>query len=86
MHGQGNFFDPRLDDATQYPVAAKNKSGHTVSDNDRVTGKLNGLQAYQLSLAERASGVNSSYRDAQTQMLATNLQSSSAAFKFLFFH
>jgi hypothetical protein len=51
MHGQGNFFDARLDDATQFPVAAKNKSGHTVAATDRVTSKLGGLQAYQLALA-----------------------------------
>ena len=28
MHGKGTFFDPRLDDATQFPVAAKNGFGH----------------------------------------------------------
>jgi hypothetical protein len=52
MHGKGNFFDPRLDDATRFPVAAKNKFGHVVVDNeeDRVTSKLPGLHEYQLSL------------------------------------
>ena len=51
MHGQGNFFDPRLDDAVQFPVAARNRSGHTKVDVDLVTSKLPGLQAYQLSIA-----------------------------------
>jgi cytochrome c peroxidase len=50
MHGQGNFFDPRLDNATQFPVAAKNRSGHTTVDKDLVSSKLAGLQAYQLSI------------------------------------
>jgi len=27
MHGIGNFFDPRLDDATKFPVAARNRLG-----------------------------------------------------------
>ena len=51
MHGQGNFTDSRLDDAVQFPVAAKNKSGHTHVDVDLVSAKLPGLQAYQLALA-----------------------------------
>ena len=28
MHGQGNFFDPRLDDANRFPIAARNGFGH----------------------------------------------------------
>jgi len=28
MHGVGNFYDPRLDDATRFPIAAANKFGH----------------------------------------------------------
>lgn len=53
MHGKGNFFDPRLDDATQFPVAAKHRLGHIKvdEDEDRVTSKLPGLQVYQLALA-----------------------------------
>jgi len=52
MHGVGNFFDPRLDDATRFPIAAKNRFGHVTvpSDDDQVTGKLPALQEYQLSL------------------------------------
>ena len=29
MHGKGTFFDPRLNDAAQFPVAARARSGHT---------------------------------------------------------
>ncbi len=50
MHGQGSFFDPRLDNAAQFPVAAANGFGSVVASNDLVTPKLAGLHAYQLSL------------------------------------
>jgi cytochrome c peroxidase len=50
MHGQGNFFDPRLDDASKFPVAAKAKFGHVHVDTDLVTSKLAALHDYQLSL------------------------------------
>src|SRR3954469_18972471 len=51
MHGQGNFFDERLDDAAKFPVAARNRMGHTRFNGDKVRYKLPALQAYQLSLA-----------------------------------
>src|SRR5215469_6424335 len=50
MHGQGTFFDPRLDNAAQFPVAAQNHFGHVMAKNDLVTSALPGLQAYELSL------------------------------------
>jgi hypothetical protein len=52
MHGIGTFFDPRLDNAGQFPVAARNRFGHiqTPADDDRITKKLPALQVYQLSL------------------------------------
>jgi hypothetical protein len=50
MHGHGTFIDPRLDNAKQFPIAAKNGFGHVVSNPDLVTPKLPGLQAYELSL------------------------------------
>jgi hypothetical protein len=50
MHGQGTFFDPRLDDADQFPVAARNKFGHINNDNDLITPKLAALHFYQLAL------------------------------------
>jgi len=51
MHGQGNFFDPRLDDAKRFPVAAHSGMGHTrAQGEDKVTSKLAPLHFYQLSL------------------------------------
>src|SRR4051812_13637404 len=50
MHGQGTFFDPRLDDPVKYPVAARNGFGHVQAEEDLVTPLLAGLQIYQLTL------------------------------------
>ena len=50
MHGQGSFFDPRLDNADQFPVAAKNSFGHIHNTPDLITSKLPALHFYQLSL------------------------------------
>jgi len=50
MHGQGTFFDPRLDNAQQFPIAAENNFGHVTANPDLVTPTLPGLQAYELSL------------------------------------
>ncbi|HET7505147.1 MAG TPA: hypothetical protein VFK02_29210 [Kofleriaceae bacterium] len=53
MGGKGNFYDPRLDDATRFPVAAAARFGHlsTPPEKDQITGKLAALQLYQLALA-----------------------------------
>ena len=52
MHGKGTFFDPRLDNAVQFPIAAKNGFGHlrTPPDQDRITSKLPALHFYQLAI------------------------------------
>lgn len=50
MHGQGVFFDPRLDDARKFPVAARQHAGHIRNTPDLVTAKLAALQYYQLSI------------------------------------
>jgi hypothetical protein len=50
MHGQGTFFDPRLDDATRFPIAAANRFGHVRSNPDLITPKLAGLHLYQLAV------------------------------------
>ena len=50
MHGKGNFKDARLDDATKFPIAAREGFGHVHADTDMVTSKLGALHAYQLSL------------------------------------
>jgi hypothetical protein len=54
MHGQGVFYDPRLDDPKQFPVAARNRSGHTSTSPDLITPKLAALHFYQLALAAPA--------------------------------
>ncbi|WP_064692567.1 hypothetical protein [Rhizobium aegyptiacum] len=50
MHGKGVFYDPRLDDAEKYPVAARTRQGHKQDKEDRITAKLPALHFYQLSL------------------------------------
>lgn len=50
MHGKGTFFDPRLDNAAQFPIAAKNGFGHVKNDPDLVTAKLAALHFYQLAI------------------------------------
>lgn len=50
MHGQGTFLDARLDDALQFPVAARAGFGRVRNDPDLITSKLPALQFYQLSI------------------------------------
>jgi hypothetical protein len=50
MHGSGTFFDARLNNAQQYPVAAKSGSANTRGKPDLVTSKLAALHFYQLAI------------------------------------
>ena len=50
MHGKGTFYDPRLDDATRFPIAARERFGHVRADEDLITPALAALHLYQLSL------------------------------------
>jgi cytochrome c5 len=50
MHGIGNFTDARLDNAQQFPVAAKNGFGHVHHKRDLISPVLGALQYYQLGL------------------------------------
>lgn len=53
MHGVGRFFDPRLNNAAKFPIAAANGFAdlpHIDPDDDRVTKKLGVLQFYQLGI------------------------------------
>lgn len=59
MHGQGNFFDPRLDDPVKFPIAARAKMGHTQNSNDQITSKLAALHYYQLSIPAPAAPTDS---------------------------
>src|SRR5262249_43703152 len=48
MHGSGTFFDARLKDKTQYPVAARSGEWNTRGKPDQLTSKLPALHFYQL--------------------------------------
>jgi hypothetical protein len=50
MHGQGVFFDPRMNDAKKFPLAVKNGTWNMRHNPDLVTSKLKALHFYQLSL------------------------------------
>ena len=50
MHGKGNFYDPRLNNADQFPIAARAGFGNIRNPTDLITSKLPALHAYQLSL------------------------------------
>ena len=50
MHGSGTFFDERLANPNQYPVAAASGSFNTRGTPDLVTPKLEALHMYQLAL------------------------------------
>jgi cytochrome c peroxidase len=50
MYGKGTFIDPRLDNASQYPVAAKAGFGHKRDEVDMITAKLPALHFYQLAM------------------------------------
>jgi hypothetical protein len=50
MGGQGTFFDPRLNDAEQFPIAAREGFGDLRSDPDLITSKLAALHLYQLAI------------------------------------
>ncbi|MGH9665410.1 MAG: hypothetical protein ACRD9L_13385, partial [Bryobacteraceae bacterium] len=58
MHGNGRFWDPRLNDGGQFPIAAAHGFGdlrlpngqYIGPDDDRITSKLQALQFYQLAI------------------------------------
>ena len=53
MHGKGRFFDPRLNNAAQFPIAAAHGLGdlpHIDPEDDLITKKLPALQFYQLAI------------------------------------
>jgi hypothetical protein len=50
MHGKGTFYDPRLDNARKFPVAARARLGHKRDAEDLITAKLPALHFYQLAL------------------------------------
>lgn len=50
MHGQGTFFDPRLNDPAKFPIAAANGFGNVRNSPDLITPKLAALHFYQLAI------------------------------------
>jgi mono/diheme cytochrome c family protein len=50
MHGFGRFFDPRLNDAAQFPAGTKNRLHNVAYPEDRVSSKLAALHFYQLAI------------------------------------
>jgi hypothetical protein len=50
MYGKGTFIDSRLDNASQYPVAAKAGWGRKRDAVDLITAKLPALHFYQLAM------------------------------------
>jgi hypothetical protein len=50
MHGSGTFYDARLSNPEQYPVAARSGSSNTRGVPDLVTSKLGALHFYQLAI------------------------------------
>jgi cytochrome c peroxidase len=50
MYGKGTFTDSRLDNAEQYPVAAKAGWGRKRDEVDLITSKLPALHFYQLAM------------------------------------
>jgi hypothetical protein len=64
MHGSGTFFDARLANKTQYPVASKSGSANTRGTPDRVTSKLAALHFYELAIPAPAPPAGSFNKDA----------------------
>jgi hypothetical protein len=50
MQGKGTFFDPRLEDASKFPIAAANDFGNVRREPDLVTPELAALHFYQLAI------------------------------------
>jgi mono/diheme cytochrome c family protein len=50
MHGKGTFYDPRLNNAEQFPVSVRAKTFDIRPEKDLVTAKLPALHLYQLSI------------------------------------
>lgn len=50
MHGSGTYFDPRVKEGGQFPVAGRTGSWNARTETDRVTAKLPALHFYQLSI------------------------------------
>ena len=59
MHGKGTFYDPRLNDPTQFPLAARAGFGNVRNTPDLITPKLAALHLYQLAIPAPAAPAGS---------------------------
>jgi len=50
MHGSGTFFDPRLKNAAQFPIAARVGDNNVRNTTDFITPQLAALHFYQLAI------------------------------------
>ncbi len=67
MHGQGTFYDPRLNDPVKFPIAAKNGFGNVRATPDLITPKLAPLHFYQLAIPAPSPPEGSFNREAATR-------------------
>src|SRR5262249_51281225 len=70
MHGKGRFFDPRLNNAAQFPIATSHKLGyltHISHDDDLITKILPALQFYQLTIHAQTTQPDTDYNPAAAQ-------------------
>jgi len=54
MHGKGTFYDPRINNPAQFPVAARAGFGNVRNNPDLITSKLAALHFYQLAIPSPA--------------------------------
>jgi hypothetical protein len=59
MHGQGTFYDPRLNDPVKFPIAAREGFGNVRSNPDLISPKLPALHFYQLAIPAPAAPAGS---------------------------
>lgn len=64
MHGKGTYIDSRLNNAAQFPVAAKAGFGNIRNNPDLVTPKLAALHFYQLAIPAPAPPAGSFSKEA----------------------
>ena len=50
MHGKGTFYDPRINDSIQFPIASRAGFGNVRNEPDLITSKLPALHFYQLAI------------------------------------
>jgi cytochrome c peroxidase len=67
MKGKGTFYDPRLNDPVQFPIAAREGFGNIRNTPDLITAKLAALHFYQLAIPAPAPPEGSFNRDAATR-------------------